>query len=44
MKKMLAQLNVINWVDFYSWKRDYDLQQMYEMHRWAKQQGLEVNE
>ena len=46
MKKMLAQLNVINWVDFYSWMRDYDLQQMYDMNQWIKEeygrQGLDT--
>jgi len=38
MKKMLAQLNVINWVDFHSWRKDYDLQQMYEMNQMIKQE------
>lgn len=35
---MLAQLNVINWVDFHSWRRDYDLQQMYDMNQWIKEE------
>jgi len=31
MRAALSQLNVINWVDFYSWRRDYDLGQRYEL-------------
>jgi len=43
---MLAQINVINWIDFHSWKRDYDMQQKYDLYQLIKkergQKGLEM--
>jgi len=45
-KTMLAQINVINWIDFHSWKRDYDMQQKYDLYQLIKkergQKGLEM--
>lgn len=42
MRKKLSNLNVINWIDFYSWKRDYDLGQMHELYQWATAQDTQI--
>ena len=43
---MLSQLSIINWIDFHAWRKDYEIQQIYEMYQLIKKEhgdkGLEM--